>query len=170
MLQFINPGAWWLAGLFAILIALYLWQRTRRQLDVPSLLLWRTIPASAARASRFQPDWLFVLQCALLALLIAGLADPYLDDRPGAAAPTRTVFVLDLSASMQAREGRQTRFDLARATLRARVTALGSDDEALLIAAAHQPQIAVPFTRDHAALLRRLAELTPVDTAAPLDV
>ena len=113
-MAFINPGAWLFGALFAVLIALYLWERSRRRVDVPSLLLWQVIPDAVVRTSRFRPDWLFVLQCLLLTLLIAGLADPYLRARPGAAGPARAVFVLDLSASMQAREARDTRFDLAR--------------------------------------------------------
>ena len=47
----------------------------------------RRFPTRCVRTSRFRPDWLFVLQCLLLALLIAGLADPYLGARPGARRP-----------------------------------------------------------------------------------
>jgi hypothetical protein len=166
---FVNPGAGLFAGLFAVLIALYLWERTRRRVDVPSLLLWRVIPEASARATRFRWDWLFVLQCLLLAALIAGLADPYLTARSNGAIAGRTVFVLDLSASMQAREGRTTRFEMARAAVRRRLDALGPEDEAMLVGAAHHPQIAAPFSHDRAALLHQLDTLEPFDTRANLD-
>jgi hypothetical protein len=166
---FIHPGAWLLAALFAVLIALYLWEQARRQVDVPSLLLWQVVPESVRRASRFRPDWLFVLQSVLLALLIGGLADPYFTDGSGGTAPMRTIFVVDCSASMQAREGRTTRFEMARAALARRIAALRPGHEAMLIAAAHHPQVVSPSSRDHSALLTRLAGLEPVDARASLD-
>lgn len=168
-MAFVHPDAWVLAVLFGVLIALYLWERARRRADVPSLLLWQAIPDAVMRTSRFRPDWLFVLQCLLLGALIAGLADPYLTARPNPATVARCVLVLDLSASMQAREGRDTRFDLARHAIGARIAALGADDEVMLIGAAHHPHVAVAFTRDHAEVLRRLAALEAVDTRANLD-
>jgi hypothetical protein len=166
---FVNPGAWLLAALTAVLVALYLWERSRRRVDVPSLLLWQSIPDAVMRTSHFRPDWLFVLQCLLLGLLVGGLADPYLGPSPGAAAAARVVFVLDQSASMAAREGRQSRFDLARSALRQRLDALGVDDEVMLIGAAHHPQVVAAFTRDHDEVARRLAALEPVDARANLD-
>ena len=168
-MAFVNPTAWLFGGLIAVLIALYLWERSRRRVDVPSLLLWQVVPDAVVRTSRFRPDWLFVLQCLLLTLLIAGLADPYLAMRTGGTQPGRAAFVVDLSASMQAREGRDSRFDLARAAVRKRIGALGADDEAMLIGAAHHPQVTAAFTRDHAEVLRRLADMQPVDARANLD-
>jgi len=167
-MAFVNPAAWTLGVLFAVLIALYLWERSRRRVDVPSLLLWQIVPDAVVRTNRFRPDWLFVLQCLVLALLIAGLADPYRNG-PAPAGTARAVIVLDQSASMQAREGRNTRFDLARNAVQTRVAALGGDDELMLIGAAHHPRVVAPFTRDHAEVLRRLAELQPVDARANLD-
>ncbi|MEO8601999.1 MAG: BatA and WFA domain-containing protein [bacterium] len=169
MLQFVHPGAWLFAGLLAVLIALYLWERARRHVDVASLLLWQVVPVATARASRLRPDWLLLLQSLLLLALIAGLADPYLGRQGDATAAGRTVFVLDCSASMQAREGRATRFEQARDTLRARLAALPADDEVMLIAAAQQPMVTVAPTTDHAAALRQLAALEPTDTRANLD-
>ncbi|MDX2169923.1 MAG: BatA and WFA domain-containing protein [Deltaproteobacteria bacterium] len=168
-LHFLNPQAWWLAGLLAVLIALYLWDRTRRDVDVPSLLLWQEIPVATARATRLRPDWLLLLQCLLLLALIAALADPVLDERQDGRAAGRSVFVLDGSASMQAREGRATRFEQARQTLRERLAALPADDEVMLILAGPQPSVVVAPTTDHAAALRQLAAVEPVDTRANLD-
>jgi von Willebrand factor type A domain/Aerotolerance regulator N-terminal len=168
-MAFVNPAAWLLGALFAVLIALYLWERARRRVDVPSLLLWQVLPDAVVRTARFRPDWLFFLQSLLLMLLIAGLADPYLRSRRGPGGPTRSVLVLDLSASMQAREARDTRLDLARTALRQRIEALGTDDEVMLIGAAHQPRVAASFTHDHAGVVRRLAALQAVDTRANLD-
>jgi hypothetical protein len=168
-MAFVHPAAWLLGSLVAVLIALYLWERSRRRIDVPSLLLWRVVPDAVIRTNRFRPDWLFVLQCLLLGLLVAGLADPYLRDRPSQAESARIVFVLDASASMQAREGRESRFDLARAAIERRIATLGSDDEVMLIAAGQHPTVVATFSHDHADVLQRLAALEPMDTAANLD-
>lgn len=169
MLRFANPAAWLFAGLFAVLIALYLWERSRRTVTVPSLLLWQVVPNSTARATRFVPDWLFVLQALLLLLLIAGLAGPYLSSAPAGHATERAVFVVDTSASMQAREGKETRFEMAKRAVRDRIAALAADDEVMLIAAGPQPAVIVAPTVDHAEALRQLAALEATDTRADLD-
>ncbi len=169
MLRFANPGAWLFAGLLAVLIALHLRERTRRRVDVPSLLLWRTLPAAPTRAARLRPNWLLALQCVALLALVASLADPHRDADPSGAGSTRTVFVLDMSASMQAHEGRESRFAQARRAVRDRIEALPSNAEVMLVTAGHQPAVAVAPTTDHAETLRRLAALEPVDTAADLD-
>lgn len=167
---FLNPAAWLFSALFLVLVALYLWERHRNRVDVPSLLFWETVPEVTPQPTRFQPDLLFLLQFALLSLLIAGLARPFLRGRLGPHPVARHVFVLDLSASMQAREGQVTRFDLARDALRERLEALPVDDEAMLITSADQARVAMPFSRDHAALLRQLRALVPLDTGTNLNV
>jgi hypothetical protein len=169
MLHFANPAAWLFAALFAVLIALYLWERNRRTVVVPSLLLWQVVPESTTRRSRFVPDWLFAVQALLLLLLIGGLAGPYLANGDGDRPVERTVFVLDVSASMQAHEGAGTRFELAKDAIRERIATLGSEDEVMLIAAGPQPAVIVPPTTDHAEALRQLAALAATDTRADLD-
>ncbi|MFN8643269.1 MAG: VWA domain-containing protein [Candidatus Binatia bacterium] len=169
MLHFAAPSAWLLAGLLAVLIALHLWDRSRRLVDVPSLLLWQDIATATARATRFVPDWLFALQALTLLLLVAGLAGPFWPSRPSGQANARAALVLDCSASMQAREAQVSRFELARRAVRDHITALQPDDEVVLIAAGPQPVVVVPPTTDHAEALRQLAALEPTDAPANLD-
>jgi hypothetical protein len=166
-LQFVHPLAWFFAALLVILVILYLLEHKRRHVEVPSLLLWEPVPVTTAR--RFRPDWLFLLQCLLLLALIAGLSNPYVPDKQATAAPNRTIFVIDRSASMQAREGRDTRFDLARGALRARLDAVPPDHEVMLIAAAQPPSVLVQPTVDREAMRDTLDALEPVDTRADLD-
>ena len=166
----LNPAALLFTTLYAVLVLLYLWERRRRRVEVPSLLLWQVVPEEIVRANRFRPDFLFLLQLLLLTLLIAGLAQPYLRGTALARQPMRYVYILDGSASMQAREGRRTRFEEARDALRRRLEALADDDEAMIILAANRPRVVAAFSRDHAALVERLRKLTPVDTSTNLDV
>src|SRR6185295_3773181 len=39
-----NPFALAFAALYAVLVALYLWERHQQRTEVPSLLLWQSIP------------------------------------------------------------------------------------------------------------------------------
>ena len=77
-------------------------------------LLWEAVRDDNIRARRFRPDLLFLLQLLLLTSLIAGLARPYWRDHEGGEMSGRHIFVLDTSASMQARERGTSRFDDAR--------------------------------------------------------
>ena len=165
-----NPIALAFAALYAVLVALYLWERHQRRTEVPSLLLWQSIPDAIVRTSRFRPDLLFFLQLLLLTLLIGALARPYLAGITGTETRARQIYVVDASASMQAREGRQTRFDEARRILRERVRELPETTEVMLIVAAHHPAVAQLFTRDSAVLRKRIDELEPFDTGTNLDL
>lgn len=167
---FLNPTALLFTTLYGVLVILYLWHRRQRRTDVPSLLLWAEVPEDAARTSRFVPDLLFVLQLLLLTLLIGGLAHPYIRGVAPEQRPSRWIYVLDLSASMQAREGRRTRFEQARTALVRRVRALRREDESMLITAAGRPSVVVPFTHDHEALAARVERLQPTDAPADLDL
>ncbi len=161
----LNPIALLFSALIGVLVLLYLWERVRRRVDVPSLLLWQSVPEDPVQLRRFQPDWLFLLQLALLAALIVGLARPYLSGTPvpGTGAQ-RHVLVMDTSASMQAEEGGKTRFQQAQERAEALVRRFGTDDEAMLISAAAHPEIVLNFTRNRAALIASIQALAAVDT------
>src|SRR3990172_3129620 len=109
MLAFAEPLALLFAGLYAVLVLFYLWERWRRRVEVPSLLLWEAVQEDILRARRFRPDLLFVLQLLLLTCLIAGLARLYLCGPAATPIGGRHIILLDTSASMQARETQRTR-------------------------------------------------------------
>ena len=165
---FADPLALLFTGLVGVLVALYLWERTRRAVVVPSLILWRALREDVIRARRFRPDLLFFLQLLLLLALIAGLAKPYLSGGSEGAAAARYVLLLDTSASMQAIEGRQSRFAQARDKALGFVDDLGSLDEVMLVEAGYLPQVVVDFTRRHADVKEALRRAAPTDTAGNL--
>jgi VWA domain-containing protein/aerotolerance regulator-like protein len=166
----LNPAALPLLTLLGILILIYLRERWRRRIDVPSLLLWRAVPEDKARIRRFLPDLLFFAQALLLLLLIGGLLRPY---RPHMVTETRGdrhILVIDTSASMQAREGRTRRFDQAVDEAKRLVRSLGPLDESMVISISTRPQVVSGLTGDHLLVLHLLEALQPVDTGTNLDL
>jgi hypothetical protein len=166
----IEPLALLFAGLYGVLVLFYLWERWRRRVIVPSLLLWQSVREDVIRARRFRPDLLFLLQVLVLTCLILGLARPYLRGQDGRQLSGRHIFVLDTTASMQAREGRRTRFDEARDHALKLLRTLPGDAEVMLVSAAHAAEVLVNFTRDHDAVAQALERAAPTDTAGDLAV
>jgi hypothetical protein len=164
----VNPAGALALAAVAVLLALYLLDRRRRVVPLGTLFLWRHVPAAVLERRRFRPDALFLLQLALLLALIAGYVRPYLEDAAAPAPGTPLVVVLDVSASMQARETGGTRFELARRRARALLDELASGDEAMLITAAERPHVALRWTSDRSALRARLESLEPLDTPTRL--
>ncbi len=165
---FAEPLALLFAGLYGVLVWFYLWERWRRRVEVPALLLWEDVREDAIRVRRFRPDLLFILQLLLLSCLILGLARPYVSGGPGTRVHGRHILVLDTSASMQARELRQSRFEQARAQALELLRGLDPEEEVMLITAAPAPEVLMGFSRDHAAVATVLAHLTPTDTGCDL--
>jgi Ca-activated chloride channel family protein len=167
---FAEPLALLFSGLYGVLVLFYLWERWRRRVPVPSLLLWEAVREDTLRARRFRPDLLFLLQLLLLTSLIVGLARPYWRDDKSAEVGARHIFVLDTSASMQARERNSARFEDARSQALDELHALRAADEVMLITAARTPEVVVGFTRDHAAVQQALQRSVPTDTSGDLAV
>jgi hypothetical protein len=153
----------------AVLVALYLYDRRRRVVPVATMFLWRQLPPHALERRRFRPDLLFALQLAIVATLIAALLRPYVESGVPAGGGTPLALVLDVSASMQAREDSgATRFDLARRRARALVAERSSADEVMLIAAAERPHVVARWTTSASELQDRLEALVPFDTPTRL--
>jgi len=170
MIQFFEPLALVFSGLYGVLVLFYLWERWRRRIPVPSLLLWEAVREDNLRARRFRPDLLFLLQLLLLTSLIVGLARPYWQEHDGGQVGGRRIFILDTSASMQAREHNTSRFDDARNAALKQLRGLGAEDEVMLVTAARTPEVVVGFTRDHAAVETALLQSVATDTSGDLAV
>src|SRR5207247_10177522 len=80
----------------------------------------------------------------------------------------RLLVVLDVSASMQAREDGGTRFELARRRARGLVAQLLTGDEVMLVTAAERAHVVLAWTVDHARAQDRLEALEPLDTPTNL--
>jgi hypothetical protein len=163
-----DPLALAFTGLVGVLVFFYLWERTRHAIVVPSLLLWETLRQDIVRTRRFRPDLLFFLQLLLLLALIAGLAKPYLRTDEHIEAGARYIVVLDTSASMQAAEGRSSRFAQARAKALEFVDDLRPLDEVMLVEGGADPRVTVDFTRNRADIEAALRSAIATDAAGEL--
>jgi hypothetical protein len=164
----LNPAALPFLLVLGILVLIYLRERLRTRIEVPALLFWLEVKEDKLRIRRFLPSVLFFIQALLLLLLIGGLLRPFRPVTTRETRGNRWIFVVDVSASMQAREGRTRRFELALDQARAVVKSLNELDEVMLISVATRPQLVSGFTTDHRALLHMLETLQPLDSAANL--
>ena len=88
-------------------------------MTVPSLLLWQVDPARRRRAPRASsPTGCSCCRRCCCCCSSPASPGPTCRARPPAAPASARCFVVDCSASMQAREGPDTRFDLARRAVR----------------------------------------------------
>ena len=155
-----------LLGLFlplaALLVGLYFYDRSRRNVLVSTLRFWprRPAPAVRQRHRRIQHPLSLLLQLAALLLLLLAIADP----RPAALAGNvrHRVILLDTSAVMaQSSEAGRRLIDEAKALARAYLQRVPQRDPILLIEADGAPTVRVPFTRDRPQLLDALRTAEP---------
>src|SRR5262245_29515134 len=114
---------------------LFLWERVLKQRPLATRIGWL-----------FRKNLLLILQILAACLLIAALADPSLL-RFGTPSGDLVV-VVDLSASMKAKGPSGTRFEAARREFLSLVDELSSGQKMMLIGAAAQTRLIVPFTAD----------------------
>lgn len=146
-----------LASLLAIL-ALYLLKRRYQDYPVASTFLWERALRDTAASHPFQrlrKNPLLPLQLLLAAALALSLMRPML----GAGQGGDTVLIFDLSASMQAADGGQTRLQKAAAEARGLIAGLGREDQVTILAAGRQTRQLLSRSADREAAYRALQGL-----------
>ncbi len=166
----LNPAALPFLSLLGVLVLIYLRQRKRTAIEVPSLLLWEAIEEERIEARRFRPDFLFWLQMLLLLLLLTGLLHPYWSNTITRVHGNRHIFVVDLSASMQAREPNARRIEIARDRAQSVLESLDPLDEVMLIGVKERPRVISGYTTDHRLFSQFLDDLEPADTTTHLEL
>lgn len=155
------------AGLYALLallplILLYLIRPRPKPMNIPSLMFFTRSHGSRRLTSflrQITHDWLFLIQLILLAALALTFSEPFSTYQHDITA-SNTVIVLDVSASMQAKEGSSTRFAIGVAAAK---KALGSKNS--LILAKDTPYLALQDVTGED-VIRYLNALSPKDTAS----
>ena len=164
-MRFLAPAALFaLLPLGGIIILLYLLKLRRREVVIPSVLLWRRAVQDVQANAPFQKlrrNLLLLLQLLALTALVSGLAAPYF--LASRLAGKSTVLVLDASASMRATDVEPSRFEQARRQATQIVKSMGWRDEAALVVSAARAHVAQPFSRDQRPLLSALRAVQPTD-------
>ena len=157
-ISFLVPA--FLAGLAALVVPIVI-HLTRRQktqpVAFPSLMFVRQIPFRSERRRRIRNWLLFAIRCAVLVLLAAAFARPFLDRTDDAAAAAllgsrEMTILLDRSYSMAYAD----RWERAREAARATINDLGSDTRATLILFDAGAETVTEATGDPARLLAAL--------------
>lgn len=168
-MNFITPTAFIFSLLLPVLILLYLLKLKRKKRVVPAVWLWQRA-INDAKANRpfqkLQRNILLLLQLLLLLFLIFALARPFFmsEKLPS----SNIVVVLDISASMNATDVGQTRFESAREKCEAVIDGLDQDQKLMLITAGKSANVITGFSDDKLALKNRLKSIKPVDTPSKL--
>jgi hypothetical protein len=149
-------------------VALWLYRRSRQPVKrvVSSLRFWVSDMAAPQPRRRLREPWAFLLQLLFLLLAILALADL----RVGVPIESRNVVVIvDTSVWAQARPpGEASVFERERREATRLVDALPAGDRVLILRADVDVASVLPFTTDHVALRRAIANLRTSSGAANL--
>jgi hypothetical protein len=163
------PAAAFLALTLPAIVAMYFLRIRRPTRIVPALNLWpeqvRDRQASVPW-QRLRFSWLLLLQLLAAAVLVAAAVQPVLS--AGTSLARHSVVLIDVSASMQARDVQPSRLDEARREVGSIIDQLGPQDRMTLVAVGPSPRIVASLVGDRDALHRALNGLAPSNGAADL--
>ncbi len=170
---FANLGLGQFLALFgaisAVSVVLYLLDRSRRRVVVSTLRFWVAAeqPTAVVRRRHIQQPVSLLLQLISMLLLLLAIAQLRLGSDGGQ--PRRHVVILETSAWMNARAGRQTLMDRARDRARAYVRAVPSGDLVMLVRADALATPATAFESNHRKVEAAIADSAPSSTSLNLD-
>lgn len=167
-MEWLNPaGAWAFLG-FLPVIALYLLKRKARRTPVPSLVLWKKTEERTRQNRPFQrlrSQLLLWLQLAMVALLALALMRPV----TAGGLKGESVFIFDLSASMQAVDGEgQSRLEDAKRQALDLLAGMRDGDAVTVLAAGPSFLPLVSRCTDHALAERAIRTLEAGNGGADL--
>jgi hypothetical protein len=171
---FLNPWAAAAAGAIVIpsLLVLYFLKLRRREMTVPSTLLWKKAVQDLQVNAPFQKlrrNLLLLLQLLLLLLLLLAFSRPVTNYTPGAG--TTTVILIDRSASMAAHDPDlkgATRLDEAKRRAKDLVETLARNAQAMVIAFDESAETISPLSSDVPALKRAIDSIQQTDKKSKL--
>ena len=139
MIRFLSPGFAWLLAAPVMIVVLYLLRRRFLPRQVPSVFLWRKSMRDYAANRPFQrlmKNLLLPLQVLAALVLALALMRPAL---PGGTAG-RSIFIFDISGSMQAECDGRSRLETAKVEALKRIGELPAEEEITVITAGDEAQ------------------------------
>jgi hypothetical protein len=172
-LQWMNmlaPWQWAIIGsLVPATILLYFLKLRREPLEVPSTYLWtRSIEDLHVNSiwQRLRKNILLLLQLLILALAALALLRP---NWPGTRlVGDRFVFLIDNSASMQAKDVEDSRLAEAKRKAAALIEQMKSSDVAMIISFCDTSQVVQQFTSNRRELLAAVKRIEPTNRSTSL--
>jgi von Willebrand factor type A domain len=161
------PGAFWFAIVALPVIAAFFFRFRSQIREIPALSHWLTIgrPMNIRSTGALLRRLLsLAMQILLIGLLVLCLANPF----PRAPETHRLAIVIDVSATMQTREGGGNRLGLALGEARKILASQAHDAQIYLITAADKPVSLHAEAMNPADALKGLNEIRPSDTESDL--
>jgi len=166
---FLAPVAAFLALTLPAIAALYFLRIRRPTRVVPALNLWpdqvRDRQANVPW-QRLRFSWLLLIQLLAAAVLVSAAVQPALS--AGTSLARHSVVLLDISASMQARDVQPTRLDDAKKQVGAIIDQLSPQDRMTVVAVGPTPRIVASVVGDREALRRAVDGLGVSNGSADL--
>lgn len=165
----LNPLALLLALTIGMVLLLH-FRRPRRIQHVSNLHLWQTPDNGPINRrpilEKIRRNWLLILQVLFLAFAILAVSRPsiLLWEKPRFIA-----FVIDCSASMNAREDGRTRFDLAIERAIKLLDGVGENDRILVVQGRPQIILNIYSGADKGAIRKALKDLSATEAPADLE-
>ncbi|MCO8124341.1 BatA and WFA domain-containing protein [Stieleria sp. TO1_6] len=173
----LSPAQWALFAAVPIgIVLLYFLKLRREAVEVPSTYLWsRTVEDLHVNSlfQRIRQNLLLLLQLLAVALAAIALLRPGV--RGETASQSRSIFLLDASASMMATDAgeQENRFEQARKLIREQIDAMEQQQTAMLVTFSDRAEVLQSFTTDRnrlrAALDRAQVTNRPTDIIGALE-
>jgi hypothetical protein len=170
-MTFANPLALFFLAFIPLIILLHSRKTRWKRLEVPSLQLWDRAPGSSSSAHRIStPLWsaILILQILAVAALALALAQPVVKSRAPAGRGD-TILILDVTASMQTREEKGSRYDEAKGKALEVLDSLRKSSQMMIIEAGRTPRLVLPFAADRATIQQAIQDSAATDEAGSLE-
>ena len=169
-MQFLNPGMLTVLGLIPILILIHTLKPKPRQVDVTNLFLWQEVLKernSQLTFERIKKNLPLLFQILIVVLAALALAKPiwlYETFKKG-----NIILVIDTSASMKAKSGSGTRFDMAGEKAIELIGQREKDQKILIVEAGIKPIVKAGFLDSSKQAISIIKSLSPSDASAELE-
>jgi len=162
--NFLSPMYFLFLLAIPFVIFLYLLRTRRQTVMVPSVYLWKRYTREEQRYSLFKKilrDILLILQILIVILITLGLVRPAI---PTSVKINNVVFIIDTSCSMQSKDIKPSRFELARNKALEVLDSLDRGTNIALFSSDSKTRFILDYTADRGLIKKAINSLSPTDT------
>ncbi|HON71917.1 MAG TPA: BatA domain-containing protein, partial [bacterium] len=162
--SFLSPMYFLFLLAIPFVIFLYLLRTRRQTVMVPSVYLWKRYTREEQRYSLFKKilrDILLILQILIVILITLGLVRPAI---PTSVKINNVVFIIDTSCSMQSKDIKPSRFELARNKALEVLDSLDRGTNIALFSSDSKTRFILDYTADRGLIKKAINSLSPTDT------